>query len=220
MRALNTNFTRSLSRVVSQVYKGDSFHLMPIITPAYPSMCATFNIGRSSMSIINRELHRGLEISEGIICGKQDWSDLFVKHTFFTLDYKYYVTVTSASKSKEAHNVWSGYVESKIRMLVQKLEQHPSIALAHVFNKGYDRRHRCRNDSEIAEVQEGSLQFLWNNSENGAAVEAQDSDQTQSGTAAEPHEAVQSEIFTTTHYIGLELDECRYRRQLCLGIVS
>ncbi|KAF4984377.1 hypothetical protein FZEAL_421 [Fusarium zealandicum] len=143
-----------------RVYKGDSFHLMPVITPAYPSMCATFNITRSSMTIINRELKRALQISESIMVGKRPWSDLFVKHTFFTLGYKYYISVTSAGKTKGDHKVWSGYVESKVRMLVQKLEQHASIALAHPFNKGYERHHRCHNEQEIEAVQDGSLDCL------------------------------------------------------------
>ncbi|KAM0248155.1 hypothetical protein ACHAQJ_009572 [Trichoderma viride] len=187
-----------------KVYKGDSFHLMPVITPAYPSMCATFNITRSSMTIIQRELRRGLEISEQIMVGKRPWSDLFVKHTFFTSGYRYYISVVSASKDKEAHKVWSGYVESKVRMLVQKLEQHSSIALAHAFNKGYDRRHLCKNDHEIEQVQEGSLEFV-----------IKDEGKDQSGETKVPKaeekedssESSSAEVFTTTHYIGLELEE-------------
>ncbi|GAB0136329.1 hypothetical protein EsDP_00004633 [Epichloe bromicola] len=197
-----------------KIYKGDSFHLMPIITPAYPSMCATFNISRSSMSIINRELRRGLEVSESIMVGKQPWSDLFVKHTFFTLDYKYYISVISASKSKEAHNVWSGYVESKVRMLVQKLEQHPCIALAHAFNKGYERRHHCKEDFEIAQVQDGSLDFLvkeLGDSQTPIATE------TKSKSAENAEAATPTDVFTTTHYIGLRLSEAAKHSSLDLS---
>ena len=212
---------------------------MPIITPAYPSMCATFNISRSSMTIINRELRRGLEISESIMLGKRPWSDLFVKHTFFTSDYKYYISVTSASKTKEAHNIWSGYVESKVRVLVQKLEQHPSIALAHVFVKGYERRHSCNNDEEIALVQDGNLDFLLKEGEVltpkiNSANTSKDADVPAGGITAEAtavnSEAADSadiqtavaqtdgptEVFTTTHYIGIELDESEfYDEALC-----
>lgn len=191
---------------------------MPIITPAYPSMCATFNITRSSQSIINRELRRGLEISESIMVGKRPWSDLFIKHTFFTSDYKYYISVISASKSKDGHKVWSGYVESKVRMLVQKLEQHPSIALAHTFNKGYDRRHRCKDDTEIAQVQDGSLEFLVKGEEScTTSVQSDGSDlkpDTESGTdrnGVDTQSQTPTDVFTTTHYIGLELEECKFR---------
>ncbi|KAG6015904.1 hypothetical protein E4U54_002744 [Claviceps lovelessii] len=187
-----------------KLYKGDTFHLMPVITPAYPSMCATFNIGRSSMSIINQELRRGLEISESIMVGKRPWKDLFVKHTFFISDYKYYISVTSASKSKEAHKTWSGYVESKVRMLVQKIEQHPHIAIAHAFNKGYNRRHHCKSDSEIAQVQDGSLDYLDKENEltNGKTPNADESNTT---SAENTETAIATDVFTTSHYIGLKL---------------
>ncbi|TDZ20897.1 Poly(A) polymerase pla1 [Colletotrichum orbiculare MAFF 240422] len=115
-----------------KVYRGDQFHLMPVITPAYPSI------------------------------GKTIWAELFTKHTFFTQGYKYYISVITASTDKEAHKIWSGYVESKVRVLVQGLEQHQSIALAHAFNKGHERRHKCRNDEEIQQVQAGNLSFLVN----------------------------------------------------------
>ncbi|KAG5947282.1 hypothetical protein E4U53_006437 [Claviceps sorghi] len=191
-----------------KIYKGDSFHLMPIITPAYPSMCATFNIGRSSMSIINQELRRGLEITESIMVGKQPWKDLFVKHTFFISDYKYYISVTAASKTKEAHKIWSGYVESKVRMLVQKIEQHPHIALAHAFNKGYNRRHHCKTDAEIAQVQDGSLDFVEKESEVGKrqtpitdGTDSTSAENTETDTATD----TATDVFTTSHYIGLKL---------------
>ncbi|KJZ76069.1 hypothetical protein HIM_04525 [Hirsutella minnesotensis 3608] len=186
-----------------KVYKGDSFHLMPVITPAYPSMCATFNITRSSMAIINRELQRGLELTENIMVGKRPWSDLFTKHTFFTADYKYYISVTTASKDKEAHKIWSGYVESKVRMLVQKLELHPSIALAHAFNKGYDRRHRCKSDEEIAQVQEGSLEYLAADDDFDDGADTKQEPSGEDGNASTP--AKPTRVFTTTHYIGIQL---------------
>ncbi|KAF5528046.1 Poly(A) polymerase pla1 [Colletotrichum aenigma] len=148
-----------------KVYKGDQFHLMPVITPAYPSMCATYNITRSAMTVIQQELTRGCEITDNIMVGKNPWSDLFVKHTFFTQGYKYYISVITASTDKEAHKIWSGYVESKVRVLVQGLEQHQSIALAHAFNKGYERRHRCTSDEEVQQIQAGSLNFLVKDSQ-------------------------------------------------------
>jgi poly(A) polymerase len=231
---------------------------MPVITPAYPSMCATFNITRSSKTIINRELKRALQISESIMVGTRPWSDLFVKHSFFTTGYKYYISVVSAAKTKESHTIWSGYVESKVRMLVQKLEQHQSIALAHPFNKGYERQHRCQNEKEIESVQEGSLDFLYKgdaaeptiikiepavaelpiktengeddkpikaeNGENGMTVKSETAEDNGPITAEPiksetPNDSKPSEtpavsgatdVYTTTHYIGLELAAGKY----------
>jgi poly(A) polymerase len=172
---------------------------MPIITPAYPSMCATYNITNSSMSVIKRELQRGGEISDLVMTGKRPWSDLFIKHNFFTSDYKYYLAVVSASLTKEAHKVWSGFVESKVRVLVQNLERHESIALAHPYTKGYERIHRCKDDSEIDKVQQGCLDFVQKDVSLDASGQ-------QPPSKEETPENITT-VFTTTHYIGLQLNE-------------
>ncbi|CRK13583.1 hypothetical protein HYQ45_002941 [Verticillium longisporum] len=213
-----------------KLYRGDQFHLMPIITPAYPSMCATFNITKSAMTVIQRELQRGCEITDNVMLSKRPWGDLFIKHTFFTSGYKYYISVVTTSTTKEAHKIWSGYVESKVRVLVQGLEQHQSIAIAHAFNKGYDRRHVCHNETELSQVREGSLQYLAGQettetlnpeiadakTEGGLASAGLPVDgTTETGTEANgTGEGVEEEVqtwptivFTTTHYIGLELGE-------------
>lgn len=168
------------------------------------------------MTIIKAELQRGLEITEKIMANKLPWSDLFVKHTFFTNDFKYYISVISSAKTRDTQNIWSGYIESKVRMLVQKLEQHPHIQLARPFNKGYSRKHLCKTDKEIEEVQEGSLAYIIadNADEEKAAEEEKtveegkpkdanaEGEESKDGEAAGP-----TEVFTTTHYIGLQLEE-------------
>lgn len=40
----------------------DRFHKMPVITPAYPSMCSTHNVGVSTMTLMIEEFKRGAEI--------------------------------------------------------------------------------------------------------------------------------------------------------------
>ena len=104
---------------------------MPIITPAYPSMCATHNISMSTKAVILRELQRGGDIVDKIWAKQATWNDLFKKHSFFTNDYKYYLGVTASSRTKEAESVWSGLVESKVRHLVGALDRKPTIAVAH-----------------------------------------------------------------------------------------
>lgn len=181
---------------------------MPIITPAYPSMCATFNITRSSMTIIKAELQRGLEITEKIMVNKLPWSDLFVKHNFFTQDYKYYISVTASAKTKEAQTIWSGYIESKVRMLVQKLEQHPHIQLARPFNKGYSRKHHCKTEQEIEQVQEGSLAFVVpDDTADGEGDKPKVDGEAEGDAEAKATEGqAPTDVYTTTHYIGLELE--------------
>lgn len=79
---------------------------MPIITPAYPSMCATHNITYSTKEIIIRELRAAGDLVDKIFGNQEPWSALFQRHSFFTNGYKYYLAVVSASKSKEAQLSW------------------------------------------------------------------------------------------------------------------
>lgn len=42
-----------------RIYPADRAHRMPVITPAYPSMCATHNVTASTLKIMIDELNRG-----------------------------------------------------------------------------------------------------------------------------------------------------------------
>ncbi|KAK6834270.1 Poly(A) polymerase [Apiospora arundinis] len=226
-----------------KVYRGDSFHLMPVITPAYPEMCSTYNITHSNKEVIQRELLRAGQIAAQIMAGKVPWKDLFVKHSFFTQGYKYYLAIISTSKEDEAHKIWSGYIESKVRILVASLEKHHSIAIAHPFNKGFERRHRVQDAQQFEAVMDGSMSYIVKEDEkkdeapiksetNGVGAEGKEpmASNGQAAPSGQPDSAnpdVKSEtedgktgelkdvptsnllVYTTTHYIGLELAEGR-----------
>lgn len=186
---------------------------MPVITPAYPQMCATFNITKSTKTIIQRELERGVELTDKILGSERPWKDLFVKHTFFTHDHKYYLAVIATSTTNEAHKIWSGFVESKVRILVGELERHSSVALARPFNKGFERQHLSKTDEESTEVQNGSLLYVTKDEEDPTDTIMKKEDGPD-GHADNQDQEVKDEdpmkpkrIYTTTHYIGLELAE-------------
>ena len=184
---------------------------MPIITPAYPSVCTTHNMSKSIKQILHKEFKRGQKITDQIMLGKAQWKELFTKDTFFTAGYKYYLAVTSASTTKDALLIWSGFVESKVRLLVTKLEDHASIALAHPFNKGFVRAHRCRTVEEIDAVNHGSMSFhakdiATTTSGHGLALEPTGKDGGANGENKLDEENI-TLVYTTTHYIGLELRE-------------
>lgn len=195
---------------------------MPIITPAYPSMCATFNITHSSKSVIQKELEHFGQVADQIMTGKLPWKSLFVKHSFFTQDYKFYILVNAASTTKENAKIWGGFVESKIRLLVQNLERHASIQLARPFNKGYERKHKCKHNlEEWNEILDGSLQYVVKDDDSADEVKAEVKTEPTSSTSIKEegdNKGVESkpevenadapkEVYTSTHYIGLELRE-------------
>ncbi|GFF59171.1 poly(A) polymerase pla1 [Aspergillus udagawae] len=199
-----------------KIYHGDRFHLMPIITPAYPSMCATHNISMSTKAVILRELQRGGDIVDKIFLKQLTWNDLFARHSFFTQDYKYYLSITASSRTKEAESVWSGLVESKIRHLVGALDRKPTIAVAHPFPKGFERVHIVSNEEEADAVKNGSTKYQ----DKGTKTETTDerNDAVHEAAALSGVENAEVEpvgeksangdshiIYTTTYYIGLEL---------------
>lgn len=195
----------------AQIYPPDRRHIMPIITPAYPSMCTTHNVTHSTMAVIKRELQRAGTITDKIMEGKAEWKELFAKHTFFTSGYKYYLYVLTASTTKEAQQLWSGFVESKVRLLVGKLTESGSIAIAHPFNKGFNRAHRCRSEEEIEAVKSGSLKYYAKDigtetTGHGLAVGATKDEGADGETKSKDDEDV-TMVYTTTDYIGLELYE-------------
>lgn len=61
----------------------DKFHLMPIITPAYPQQNSTYNVTYSTRSIMIDEIKRGFEICQEIFSNKLEWDALFEPRNFF-----------------------------------------------------------------------------------------------------------------------------------------
>ncbi|KAL6254456.1 hypothetical protein P5V15_014506 [Pogonomyrmex californicus] len=114
-----------------RVNVSDRYHLMPIITPAYPQQNSTFNVSVSTRTIMQEAFENGLAITEEIIMGKATWDKLFEPPNFFG-KYKHYIVLLAKSLSAEDQLEWCGLVESKIRHLIGMLERNPHITLAHV----------------------------------------------------------------------------------------
>lgn len=199
----------------------DRKHLMPIITPAYPSMNSTHNIGPSTMKVVMRELDRGLVIMQDIYMGTKQWKDLFTRHTFFSQNYKHYITIVSASRSKEAQQAWSGLCQARLRRLITKIEEElaGSVELAQPFNKGFDRVHECKTDAEIDQTLQGSLKYQLGDVPTETTDEAKDvkveavAQAESEGMPAPATNGVKTEtkvdgkqmIYTTTYYVGIGL---------------
>jgi poly(A) polymerase len=189
-----------------QIYPGDRKNIMPIITPAYPSMCSTFNISKSGKTIITKELARGSEITQEIFFGKGKWADLFAKHNFFTKDHRYYMSVIASANTKDEVKSWAGLVESKVRILVMQLElQSDQISLARPFVTGFSRAHRIEDDAQRAEVRKGSMKYKVNETEpvnNGETELVPNGDVPVAVVSTQPDGG---NFNTRTFYIGIDL---------------
>jgi poly(A) polymerase len=78
---------------------------MPIITPAYPAMCATHNVTASTQMVMTEEFKKGADIVDKVIVGTAQWSELFSKHEFFH-KYRYYLQVIASTGSAALQIKW------------------------------------------------------------------------------------------------------------------
>ncbi|KAK4274236.1 hypothetical protein QN277_017491 [Acacia crassicarpa] len=100
----------------------DRFHLMPIITPAYPCMNSSYNVSASTLRVMIEQFHHGNRICEEIELNKAHWGSLFEPYLFFEA-YKNYLQVDIVAAGADDLLAWKGWVESRWRQLTLKIER-------------------------------------------------------------------------------------------------
>lgn len=121
----------------------DRYHLMPIITPAYPQQNSTFNVSKSNQRVMGNEFERGMAIADEIMFGRTTWRSLFEAPSFF-FQYRHFIVLLVSSQSADEHLEWCGLVESKIRYLISNLERNQHINLAHVNPKCFEKAQQAK----------------------------------------------------------------------------
>lgn len=142
----------------------DKFHLMPIITPAYPQQNSTYNVTYSTRSIMIDEIKRGFEICQEIFANKLEWDSLFEPRNFFNR-YRHFIVLIAGSIIKEQYMDWVRLVESRIRHLVANLEKNQFISLAHVNPQGFQQENKSAEgtstESDADQAPSNVHQTLW-----------------------------------------------------------
>lgn len=121
-----------------EVWQPDSnpFHVMPIITPAYPAMNSSASVSIHTRDIMRQEMIRAFDIVSKIISERgSDWGRLFESSDFF-LRYPHYLCchILGVGDDEESRS-WMGFVESRIGRLPQNLETLPLKHPIHFFPK-------------------------------------------------------------------------------------
>ncbi|KAJ2805027.1 polynucleotide adenylyltransferase [Coemansia helicoidea] len=181
-----------------QTSLSDAAHRMPIITPAYPSMCATHTVSHSTKQLIVREISHGVGVADRIMRREATWDAMFEKDDFFRT-YKFYLQVNVASTDAEAHNLMHGFLESRLRQYVTRLEHTGMFVLIHPYMNSFDREHPCATDEDEQQVRAGlapeERPAASNTDGDGAGGEAPSSDK--DGKT----------VSLTTFYLGLLLTD-------------
>ncbi len=103
--------------------EGDQQQVMPVITPAYPCVNSAFNVSKTTKKILLQEFARAAKIVKKIKSHRPGftWMTLFKKYDIFK-EYTHYFRIDALSQNQEEHLKWEGFVESKLRLLIQELE--------------------------------------------------------------------------------------------------
>ena len=111
----------------------DRFHVMPIITPAYPSQNLAWNVYSSTLKVMQQEFLSSLIACSEITRNKATWDKLFATPSFFAR-YRHFLVLEVSSENEEDQLKWCGLVESKIRQFILSLEQE-SFKSVHIWPK-------------------------------------------------------------------------------------
>ena len=154
----------------------DRAHVMPIITPAYPSMNSSYNVGQPQLRRIQTEFHRSLKILNRIGAKESTWSELFQGSDFFrqhthylqvscytishslaepvckNLKITFFVSpvmtkINIIARNAKDFRAWFGLCESRLRILIAGLESPEYGIQAYPFAKFYNQKQVFSDES-------------------------------------------------------------------------
>ncbi|CAI5704985.1 hypothetical protein KXD40_001731 [Peronospora effusa] len=109
------------------------YQVMPILTPAYPSMNSSFNVSTHSLMVMKEEFKRGLKIVQDVLSkGGSEWGPLFEPSDFFAV-HQHYLAVEVYTEKEEEEQAWCGFCESRLRKLVESLAYNPALCRLRAF---------------------------------------------------------------------------------------
>lgn len=115
----------------------DAEHVMPIITPTYPSRNTAYNATISTLHLIQKEIERGKRIFQESPVFQKNWEYL-VTPAEFLIEYDWILRIQLGAKGRENCNKWLDFAESRIRFLVKALEITNGIKYAIPYSKPYN----------------------------------------------------------------------------------
>jgi poly(A) polymerase Pap1 len=118
----------------------DLNHIMPIITPAYPSMNSSYNVGVPQLRRIQIELNQADQTLDAISAGKASFRDLFVANSFFNR-HIHFLQVNITADNGSDFLEWFRLCESRLHILITGLESPERGVEVFPFAKFFDRKY-------------------------------------------------------------------------------
>eukprot|EP00916_Digyalum_oweni_P009156 GHVL01015425.1.p1 GENE.GHVL01015425.1~~GHVL01015425.1.p1 ORF type:complete len:557 (+),score=120.34 GHVL01015425.1:133-1803(+) len=121
------------------VNQSDRQHIMPIITPAFPSMNTTHNVNLATKKIMLDEMASAYSTVEKIHKNLSRWQDVYEPLPFFST-YEHFIQIQILGQQDVLHKQWMGFILSRLRFLVLDLhsfEQNNIRILVHPWPREY-----------------------------------------------------------------------------------
>uniref|UniRef100_A0A673U4L5 Poly(A) polymerase n=1 Tax=Suricata suricatta TaxID=37032 RepID=A0A673U4L5_SURSU len=137
-----------------RVNPSDRYHLMPIITPAYPQQNSTYNVSVSTRMVMVEEFKQGLAITDEILLSKAEWSKLFEAPNFFQ-KYKHYIVLLASAPTEKQRLEWEEFRTMWVIGLVFKKTENSenlSVDLTYDIQSFTDTVYRQAINSKMFEV--------------------------------------------------------------------
>jgi poly(A) polymerase len=129
----------------------DYRHLMPIITPAYPSMNSSYNVGIPQRRRIQDEMRRACN---SLTQQPNDYDSLLVNESDFFTRHTHFVQINIRAKNRQDFVEWFRLVESRLRLLIVNLDTDlvQALPFARFFERKYNSQGVC-----VGTVKEGDV---------------------------------------------------------------
>jgi len=124
----------------------DSKHVMPIITPCYPPMNSSYNVGEPQLRRMRDELLRASKLCDNVMNDNFSsscscWDGLFKGNDFFK-QHANYLQVDIIGPNEAEFRSWFGLCESRMRLLIVGLESPIDGVQAYPYAKFFHRREK------------------------------------------------------------------------------
>ncbi|KAK8806360.1 hypothetical protein WA588_002931 [Blastocystis sp. NMH] len=110
------------------VWEGNHSRETPVVilTPCFPASNASRNVTFSARQLIATELNRGLLVLQSALRGETEIEEIFTRVDFAS-SFSYFIEVTMESVSATQLAEWTGWCESKLRVLTSFIESRTPL---------------------------------------------------------------------------------------------
>lgn len=106
----------------------DRFQNMAVITPSFPCMNSTYNVTQTTLNVLKGEFSRGHKMCNMVRKGEATWEDVVTPLDFFASS-EDFLEIRIHAANATIFSKLKGYIESRVRILIKKLESLETVSL-------------------------------------------------------------------------------------------